>query len=179
MTSHSKIAQFNWERKAPFRWVVVQIMKLFVMEFSPFSWCIILPAHKCLPQHPVLEHPPTRVAQIGFEYRRKVFLAPSQSWSGWKSLHHIGKTVRCSVPWASSERVNLYNRQIIILPRETKTLATLTCPTLLPDCRVPVICTAPPTPACVLPLILETRFHSHNNRSNYSSAQSNTGRVSR
>jgi hypothetical protein len=33
-------------------------------------------------------------------------------------------TLSCRGTWAWSERVNLYNRQIMILPRSTKTCAT-------------------------------------------------------
>jgi hypothetical protein len=34
-----------------------------------------------------------------------------------------GVTLSCRVNWAWSERVNLYNRKIMILPKNTKTLS--------------------------------------------------------
>ena len=39
-----------------------------------------------------------------------------------------GMTLSCRVKWAWSERVNLYSRQIMILPRKTKTCATYSGP---------------------------------------------------
>jgi hypothetical protein len=49
-------------------------------------------------------------------------------------------TLSCRVTWASSERVNLYNGQII-LPTHTKMCNTVLSPGPLPDRRTPVIYT--------------------------------------
>jgi hypothetical protein len=39
-------------------WLRVQIMKLFIMQFSPFSCHLISLRSKYIPKHPVLKHPP-------------------------------------------------------------------------------------------------------------------------
>ena len=55
----------------------------------------------------------------------KCFQAPSKSRLA-KNLYAKSErlTLSCRVTWAWSERANLYNQQIIILPRKTKTYAT-------------------------------------------------------
>ena len=52
---------------------------------------------------------------------KKYFRTPQQRRTGQKSLHSIGKTISCWVTWASSLRVNLCNRQIVIVLRTRET----------------------------------------------------------
>ena len=44
-------------------------------------------------------------------------------------------TLSCSVIWAWSETVYLYNRQIMIISRKTKTSVTQSALSTLPECR--------------------------------------------
>ena len=60
-------------------------------------------------------------------------LASLQGRTGWKSLHKIERQIlNYRVPWAWSERENLYNRQLVILLRKTETCNIV-------EARTPVI----------------------------------------
>jgi hypothetical protein len=86
----------------------------------------------------------SRVAESGFEARWKKFFGspPPNEGGPVKNLYtkservtvqmrggyNVKLTVSCRVTLALFERANLYNRQIMILPRETKTYATKSGP---------------------------------------------------
>ena len=55
-----------------------------------------------------------------------------------KNLHNKSRSLSCSVTWASSERVHLYKRQTMTLPRET--YATQSRPRPRRHVLDPVIC---------------------------------------
>lgn len=53
-------------------------------------------------------------------------------------------TLNCRATWALSVRVNLYNRQTLLLPREPKHMQHSQAQGHLPDRQAPAICTPPP-----------------------------------
>ena len=56
-----------------------------------------------------------------------------------------GLILRCRVNWASSERVNLYNRQIMIIQEKTKHVKHNRTPGPLPNLRGPFRNSGPPS----------------------------------
>jgi len=71
---------------------------------------------------------------------KKIIFGPSSEGGQAKNLYtkSEGLTLSCIVKWAWSERVNLYTRQIMTLPWNTKTYA---------HGWAPVICTSFPPPS--------------------------------
>jgi hypothetical protein len=72
-------------------------------------------------------------------------------------------TLSCTVTWPWSERVNVRNRQVMMVP-EIKKKHTQHCraPGPLPDRRAPVICTGFPPPPAVLSALWPVRWNSWN-----------------
>ena len=74
-------------------------------------------------------------SEVGLRWRN--FSFPPSRADRLKSVYRVGKTwCQLRSDWAWSERVNLYSRQLMVLPNKTKTH--------MQHSRVPVMCTGLP-----------------------------------
>lgn len=80
----------------------------------------------------------SRAAESGFGPQRKIFFGSSNKGVPARNLHFISErpTYSCGVTWASSQRVNLYSMQIMILQRQ-KYMQHCRAPGPLPYCLAP------------------------------------------
>jgi hypothetical protein len=91
-------------------------------------------------------HLRNRASESGYGPRWKNFFRALEERKTAKNPYTNSErlTLSCRVAWAWSERANLYNRQIITLPRKTRTYQNRRAPGPLQDSRAVVICTGLP-----------------------------------
>jgi hypothetical protein len=119
--------------------------------------------HQCLTQyhHALCQAADVRAAKSGFEPLWKFFGLPRKGGLA-KNLYTKSErlTLSCRVTWAWYERVTLYNRPIIILPRKKERKNSMQwtwVPGPLLDCQAPIIWTG----FIPIPLVLADLVSTH------------------